>query len=255
MLGKKRYQNFFSRLFDISLQGLNIGTGGRHPKDNGEIKAIQYSLSRVSEKENLVIVDAGAQIGIYTECVLNVLSKIQKTSTIYSFEPAENEYKKYVEKFSQLNNVVPYHIALSDKTGIVKLYSPENSTGLGSLYPNNKNQRSVNEVQSTTIDIFCLEKNIKRIHLLKLDVEGNELNVLKGAQKMLTGGCIDFIQFEFGQCSLYAKVSFLDLYDTLKDRYIIHRVLIDGLEEIKHPGTREECFFTTNYLAERNINL
>ena len=251
LFGKKRYQSLFSRCFDISLSGLNIGTGGQHPRHNGEIWALHNALSKVSERDNLVIFDGGAQIGIYTQCVLDTLLDLNKNATVYGFEPGENEYQKYTEKFLGWKNVIPSHTALNNKIGTVKLYAPKNSTGLGSLYPSDRNKQNVNEAESITIDQFCRDRNIKKIHLLKLDVEGNELNVLRGAEKMLENGSIDFIQFEFGICSLAAKISFRALYDILKSRYTISRILTDGLEEIKNPGLREECFFTTNYLAEK----
>ncbi len=249
LLGRKRFQLLFSRLFEISLQGLNIGTGGRHPTENGEAWVLKYALSKIPEKEGLVIFDGGAQIGNYTECVIEALRRVGKSGEIYGFEPSPKEYKKYEEKFSP-KGIIALNIALGEAVDRIKFFSPENGTGLGSLHRSDK-KSNVYEVESTTIDTIMRQKSIKKIHFLKLDVEGNELSVLKGAKETIQSDKIDFIQFEYSTCSLSAGVSFGDLYDLLHKKYTIYRILRDGFVEIARPGAREEMFFTTNYLAER----
>ena len=52
------------------------------------------------------------------------------------------------------------------------------------------------DVQTQSIDNFCLENNINCIDLLKLDTEGNEFNVLKGAEKFLSENKIKVIYTE-----------------------------------------------------------
>ena len=52
------------------------------------------------------------------------------------------------------------------------------------------------DVQTQTLDYFCFSNNIKCIDLLKLDTEGNEFNVLKGAEKLLSENRIKVIYTE-----------------------------------------------------------
>lgn len=248
-LGRKCCQRLFSRLFSISLEALNIGTGGRHPDKNGELWVLEYVLSAYAQGEALTIFDGGAQIGVYTECVLKTLEKLGKIGTVYGFEPSSNEYKQYAGNYSS-RGVKTFNVALSDEVGTKNLYSPKNSTGLSSLHVGNR-KGEAQQVKVTTIDVICGQKNIRKIHFLKLDVEGNELSVLKGGKEIIKNDLIDFIQFEFGMCSLYAGVSFRDLFDTLSEKYNVYRILCDGLEEIKNPSIKEEMFYTTNYLAQR----
>jgi hypothetical protein len=54
---------------------------------------------------------------------------------------------------------------------------------------------------ATTLDIYCEERGIARIDLLKIDVEGAELQVLQGAQEMLRARRIGCVAFEFGQAT------------------------------------------------------
>ena len=56
-------------------------------------------------------------------------------------------------------------------------------------------------VQTIALDDFCTQQGIDRIHLLKIDVEGAEYQVLKGAKMLLQAKRIDCIVFEFGVTS------------------------------------------------------
>ena len=90
------------------------------------------------------------------------------------------------------------------------------------------------EISLDTIDNYCEEQGIKKIHFLKLDIEGHELSALHGAKKMIANGNIYFIQFEFGGCNIDSATHFQDFYYFLKGKYRIHRILKDGLKEIRH---------------------
>jgi hypothetical protein len=57
----------------------------------------------------------------------------------------------------------------------------------------------IEEIPATTVDDYCDEKGIGQIDLLKIDTEGAELQVMKGARKMLKSRRIKCLTFEFGQ--------------------------------------------------------
>ena len=107
------------------------------------------------------------------------------------------------------------------------------------------------EIKIKTIDSYCDEHAIKTINLLKLDIEGHELDALKGAKRMLSSGAIDFIQFEFGGCNIDSRTYFQDFYYLLKDDFRFFRILKDGLFPIKSYKEEYEVFITTNFLAEK----
>jgi len=104
-------------------------------------------------------------------------------------------------------------------------------------------------IKLTTIDAYCAENQIERIHFLKLDIEGHELNALNGAKKMIKDNRIDFIQFEFGGCNIDSRTYFQDFYYFLKDNYTIYRILKDGIYELSNYKEIYEIFITTNFLA------
>jgi len=238
--GKKAFQTFFRRLFDISIEGMNIGTGGRSINETGELFAIKYALSK---ETNPTVFDVGAQGGDYVKEIFNITKGKAK---IYAFEPCLRDYQILEKELGEKATIIKS--ALGDTEGKATLYYPDNVGGLSSLHKPHNGFNESEEVKIQTIDNFCKLNNIKNITLLKLDVEGNELACLKGAEHMLP--TIKYIQFEFSTASRDARVYFRDIFNFLSD-YKIYRILRDGLYEIRNPEKITELLFTTNYLAER----
>ncbi|MDB5204367.1 MAG: hypothetical protein JWP09_395 [Candidatus Taylorbacteria bacterium] len=249
LYGKKRYQRFFHRLLGISLAGLNLVGGGRSIRTSGEMWAIKYVLSK--SKKDSVVFDVGAQGGEYSETVLEA----NPDAKIYAFEPADKAKKELVKQFQENKNVKIIPAALGVKTGMSPLYSSEGVSGVDSLYELSNNDRNTfaksADIQVYTLDDFCITEKIGVIDLLKLDVEGSEMDILKGAINYISKGNINFIQFEHSGASFKAGYRFADVFDLLNPYYKIYRILQDGLEEIKKPSQTEEFPFAVNYLASK----
>jgi hypothetical protein len=84
---------------------------------------------------------------------------------------------------------------------------------------------------------------------LKIDVEGHELNVLKGAAELLSSRRINFIQFEFGEADIDSRTYLRDFFDLLSDNYDFFRIVPHGLRPIGAYSSAHEVFATINYLA------
>lgn len=67
----------------------------------------------------------------------------------------------------------------------------------------------------TTIDATIREHSVKRVDFMKMDVEGNELGVLRGAKESLKAGKIRALAFEFGSPQINARAYFHDFWDFL----------------------------------------
>jgi hypothetical protein len=78
------------------------------------------------------------------------------------------------------------------------------------------------------LDTFSRDHDISIIHLLKIDTEGHELEVLKGAANMLRENRIRAIQFEFNEMNVVSRVFFKDFCDLLPN-YKFYRMLSHGL--------------------------
>lgn len=127
--------------------------------------------------KNKDIIDAGAYTGDSSIPLANLTSR-----NVYSFEPFKESYEKLVQniKLNDITNIIPVQLSLSDKIGEMELYlSGDNFQGITS----NSNRRNYDKkftIHSTTIDSY-VEENDLNVGLIKVDVEGEEKNLLKGA--------------------------------------------------------------------------
>jgi hypothetical protein len=151
-----------------------------------------------------------------------------------------------------------HRLAFGEKPGVSTLYQVIEGSGLASLYDHGNGSLEqyglkttlTEEVQVATIDQFCSENGIGRIHLLKIDVEGHEFKVLAGAQSMLEKSAIDAIQFEFSEGCLDSRIFLKDFFDLLGGHYKVSRILRNGLYPLPKYSARQEIFAASNYLAE-----
>ena len=148
-------------------------------------------LNKDKKKGNLIIFDIGCFRGNFS---LNLKKKIDKDSDFYLFD-ANPELK--IKDFKYEN------IAISDEIGTSKFnlntFFPSSGSSLKDIIKNdiiwNITRRLLSfnplktfktiEVETSTIDIICNKNNINKIDVLKIDTEGSELSVLKGATNML----------------------------------------------------------------------
>jgi FkbM family methyltransferase len=128
-----------------------------------------------------IIIDVGANLGYYT---LNFAKKARK-GTVISFEPYEPNFKKLQNniKINDFSNIYPYRIALGHINSKISL---------NVLNDNNLGMIQVEEIKDSNnlmiqAPIMMLDDFIKKnyyhrpIDLIKIDIEGYELNFIKGA--------------------------------------------------------------------------
>jgi FkbM family methyltransferase len=143
-------------------------------------------------KGSKVCVDVGANIGITT------IWMARNSEKVYAFEPESNNLSRLFENLqvNNVNNVEIIQKVVSDKTGIEDFYLM-NSYGHHSL-SNKHLSKCIKKIKmsSITLDDFVQSRQIENIDVLKIDVEGFELEVLKGSKRLLNSGAIKMIIFE-----------------------------------------------------------
>ena len=231
--------------FALRCNGIAITQNGPH----GVTVAEEIYLRRLAPRG--VLVDVGANAGHYAK----LLKTISPDSTVYAFEPHPRTFKRMAAHLSGLD-IRTINKALSAQPGTLPLFDFANSDGstqasLGreavAFYTDSVTRH---DVEVTTIDDFIESENIARIALLKIDTEGFDLDVLKGASRALAADRIDVIQFEFIPADVARRIFLRDFFEILP-RHRIHRLMAGGELMPLSYDVKHEIFVTQNLVAIR----
>ena len=130
-------------------------------------------------------------------------------ATILTFEPVPESFTRLVHSTRKNKRVKPFNAALGDTSGTIKLNVTPNP-GSNTLLHNPTTIESIN-VSIDTIDAVAAANGVTTIDLLKIDVEGYELQVLRGASKLLARQKIRYI-FDLHKLLEHAGFCFVNYY-------------------------------------------
>lgn len=159
-----------------------------HTWSNGHIwekHLIQKFYSLLPSNDFFVVFDLGAQTGCFS-----LLAKFFPNSAWYSFEPIKEAADTLQEnvQLNEIHNVFVQQAAVADFSGKITLRMPDmGNWGLSTIGSNVLRFDTMfeREINCITLDNFVEKNNIKKVHFMKLDTEGSELRILRGAQKMI----------------------------------------------------------------------
>ncbi|BAZ01862.1 methyltransferase FkbM [Tolypothrix tenuis PCC 7101] len=202
---KKSLLNFNTEYgFKLEGQPRDIGVGSlfyRGQYEWGELRL----WHRLLTQPNMTIVDIGANFGLYSLATAAYCRNHKLIGVkIFGFEPNPKECSKF-QRNVVLNNyseIQVLQLALSSYTGICKMAIPPEGLGVfGHLLTNNdgiSTKDEMVEVQTIGLDNWCKNQGIEHIDLMKVDVEGHELEVLRGAKNLLACQAIRALLMEIG---------------------------------------------------------
>ena len=223
----------------------------RNYDESGETFLLQEVISgKMGLGGGSVIFDVGANTGKYTCLVKGIL----KGASIYAFEPNKAAFSTLVDMSS--DKIRCFNLGFGDTTSKGKMFTYKDSlnSSHASAYPDMfkhfyKNEDvAFFEFDIDTIDNFCEKNDIAMIDFLKIDTEGNELNVIVGAKRMIDDGRISALQFEFGECDIFSRVFLKDFYDALT-AYNLYRLDSDRLISLGGYSVDNEIFRYQNVFA------
>ncbi len=192
-----------------------------------------------------MIFDIGGNLGEWSLCVIKKI----KDAKIHMFEPSSSIYGVAQTNLQNYNMKVN-NLAVGDKVGKRKFFVYGNSA-ISSFYKNDDFYTDQIElVDTTTIDKYCYSHKLNFIDYLKIDTEGHDLFVLKGAEKMLDSKKINFIQFEYGPSNIHSKVLFKDILNFLISKnYFVFRIYPSFIRPIVQYSSELENFVLVNYIS------
>ncbi len=162
-------------------------------KDDFKIMTIHEDdiITRFTPKEGDIVIDIGAHIGLYTIISSKRVGAQGKVVAIEA-DPENFEMLNSNIKLNQLTNVIPLNYAVFSKETKIKLYLPSGESGFTkykTIMPNWINtQEKFVEVNANTLDYLLQLNQIRQeeVNWIKIDVEGAEFEVLKGATNVLS---------------------------------------------------------------------
>jgi len=173
---------------------------------------VELDLIRLTATNPLkTIFDVGANFGQTAQR----FSGQFPNAAIFSFEPVSTSFVRLQETVKPLAKVKAFNIGIGDEPGSATINLHLNA-GSNSLRPA-PGAKGTEEITIDTLDHFSASHGTDTIDLLKIDVEGFELPVLRGASILLSQGRIRYVytECEFSPNPDTPHTSFFDLHATL----------------------------------------
>jgi FkbM family methyltransferase len=188
--------------------GLYLASAGRLGLD------LELDLARLTvDRPVTTIFDVGGNFG---QTALRFASAFP-AATIFSFEPVPTSFELLIHSTRDNERIRAFNLAMGDAVGTATMYLT-NSAGSNSIVRVDSATGTA-DVPIDTVDGFADRQTTGTIDLLKIDVEGYELQVLRGARQRMSQGRIRFVFAEcvFSPNSDMPHTSFFDLHRVLDE--------------------------------------
>lgn len=189
-----------------------VGAAGKlnHKTDSAVLRQLRAA------NHPLVIFDVGANHGDYSQLALETLKG--NVLSIHAFEPSSAAFTALAQRYVGNANVILNNFALGSAPSERTLYFDKPGSELSSLYSRSIGHHGIQMngqelVRVETLNDYCSSRLVNAIDLLKIDVEGHELEVLRGAQQLFEGKKIKRVAFEFGGCNIDSRIFLRDFYE------------------------------------------
>lgn len=180
-------------------------------KTNGELWLLRTILPEIK-----IVFDVGSHVGEWASQALQVNPRID----IHCFEPCKKTFQVILKKRLE-KNVTCNNFGLGSENTRKTLFVYGSLSEGNSLYlrrglekiVGTEIQTETEQVEIRTLDSYCSEKNIEEIDFLKIDVEGNELDVILGGKEYFESERIKIVQFEYGGSYIDSRILLKDFFD------------------------------------------
>ena len=181
--GKFEFQGltFYNAKNDIGIEASIITNNTYEPE---VIKEIKSTLNNGS-----TFIDGGANIGFFSLIASKIVGP---TGTVIAFEPTPSTFN-YLKKninINRINNIIINDKGLSSSEKqlpfLLKSNNPEANHIISKEDESLHDENEIIKISTISIDKYCDENKIKKIDLIKLDIEGQEFEAIKGAREILS---------------------------------------------------------------------
>ncbi len=213
----------------------------------------RFLSAHLPKLQNPTVVDVGANVGNYAASV----KRHNPSASLYCFEPQPQNFEKLSRRFEG-SDVRVFPFGMSDKEEELTLYdwADENGTPFASLHRGvieqlQHKRASASRIKVRALDAVAAELGIRKIDLLKIDTEGHELSVMKGAESLIRGQKVDVIQWEFNDMNVITRTFFKDFFEFLSDYLIVRLTPTTPIPIYSYAPILCEVFALQTYVAFR----
>src|SRR4029077_12193213 len=236
-VGNKIYQHAFP-IYRLCYRGFKVYT------DHAERRLLKTILSAGD-----VVVDAGANIGIYSEFLARVCGA---AGLVHSFEPSPENFERLQCATRKLSNVRVCQAGVGERSGKSTLYLSDKLNVDHRTYSTETESR-----KSVPVDIVALDDYFKageRVDLIKMDIQGYELQALRGANRVLADNPSAKLLLELWPYGLkQAGASWLELLDILQSKNMgLVQITINGLTPFRADSVGEGSDWYISLFASRS---
>jgi len=211
--------------------------------DTGEVWLRREAVRRCAS-----FVDVGANVGEWLAEIVRE-KRLAQFSAI-AFEPSESAFQRLEQRFANDPRIEIVNQALGDAIGSADFFE-EQHAGKGSsiVAQFTRTPGTARTVDVTTLDEEIARRNWEHVDFLKIDAEGYDLRVLRGARELLAGRRIGVVQFEYNRAWQLAGDTLFGALTLLRsfgyDVYVLRR---DGLYTLDY-ARYEEYFEYSNFVG------
>lgn len=252
-LANRRCWDAWNRLlFNVSLRSLGLL---QYTPEQGIARAEEHCLRVPAAQwdETPIILDVCAHEG---EFALRVKA-VRPQARLYAFELHSQAYA-VLTSLTHGAGITTVQAACGQHAGIVTLYDHADRPGSyhATLYPTvirdlPRGHAAGVDVSCMVLDDFVEDHGLSQIHLLKIDTEGHEFQVLRGLSRTLARHAMDGIQFEFNRMQVMSRTLMRDFFELLMG-YSFYRRVQDGLVPDPNSPIFCELFAYQNIVALRS---
>jgi FkbM family methyltransferase len=217
---------------------------------NGE-SALQRWVLELAPGGKLHVADVGANVGRWSRSLLAAASAAGRSADLrlHAFEPDAGAYAR-LERALDGATAILNAVALSDRHGTTALHTVAPAAGTNSLHLAPGATATAEIVSTITLDSYAARAGVPRFSLVKIDTEGHDLSVLRGARALLAEHRIAVVQFEYNHRWVFARAFLRDAFEFLVDLgYRVGKLTPKGVEFYPGWDADLETFVEGNYVA------
>ena len=207
----------------------------------------QVVIGRVDE---LVLVDVGANTGSWSGRALSLLKG--RHCLLLAFEPDKDAMIELKSRLNSDSCVRFVARAVGPSSGVIDFYVTTPAAGTNTVVPDSRRKAlySSRRVPMISLPDAFEEHRVTHAHLVKIDAEGFDFEILRGARPLLEQERISLIQFEYNHRWIFSRRYLFDVFALIEDLpYVVGKVTRSRLEVYKEWHPEIERYFESNYLC------